>query len=156
MIENHSIELSTQELDEIRGAISTLNRILLPKLQELNFGSKKNGFGLGDKSISFATKSCEYASEHSELVPSYINAESMKKDLETIETLRSIQQFFQGGLSIVSGSLILVGTNVMKSALIFYRSVKTAAKENVSTAGAIYEDLSKRFKMTKRKNTSVG
>lgn len=64
-----------------------------------------------------------------------------KEDYESPKSLRSIFQALQQIKSNLSDTMMLLGSDPYEIALLYFNSVKSAAKMNVPKAKAIYEDL---------------
>ncbi len=137
--------LTEDELSNIQGLLSALNKTLVPKLKALTPADRHDILKLGEKSQAFVTKSYEYAIQHPELVPPYLNLEDMKINMDAVDSLRNIHQALEQLAALTHDSLILSGSDAYSAALVFYESVKVAAKNNFSSAQTISEDLSKRF-----------
>ena len=138
-----SLELNQQDIAEINKAIATLKAKLMPALKSMNYEEKNELPKMGDKTIAFVTKAMEHCESNPDLVPPFLDTEEFKKDMKAIETLRSFYSLEQLGM--LSGNLILAGSDAYSAALMFYGSVKSAKKSNVTKAGSIYDDLSSRF-----------
>lgn len=112
-------------------SVTTEDRLALPKM--------------GDKTLAFVKKAYEYATVNPSLVPSYVNLEEMRKDIEAVEKLHSIYVIINELHSRLDDTMMLAGSEAYVAALSFYSSVKAAAKNNVIASKPIMEDLSARF-----------
>ena len=148
-----SLSISESELTEIRKAIETLQRNLLPYLLELTKDEKESLAKMGDKTVAFVTKATEHAEAQPKLVPAFIDVAELRKDLEAIEILRplfnSLNQLSKG----LDDTMTIAGSEAYSSALAFYQSVKVGAKLNVAGAQEIYNDLQVRFPSKTRKKS---
>ena len=140
-----SINISEQDLTDINNAINVLKLKLLPILKSLKPEERHELAKMGDKSVAFVNKSHEYAITNPELVPLFLDMEEFKKDVKALEQLSSFHSSLQQLVDMLSDSILMAGSDAFKAALMFYESVKTALKSNVSKAKTIYEDLSPRF-----------
>lgn len=106
---------------------------------------------MGDKSIAFVGKAIELATMHPALVPSYLNLPEAKKDFQLTQDLLPIRQELATLLRALEDSMMLAGSEAYEAALIFYNSVKGAARTNVPGAQAVEDELSPRFPRSTRK-----
>lgn len=100
---------------------------------------------MGDKSVSFVDKSLEYAAGNPKLVPPYLDAAELKKDVVLAKQLQPIHKLLNQLFDAVDATYTAVGSEAYVESLSFYNSVRDAAKRNVPGADAIYQDLKKRF-----------
>jgi hydroxymethylpyrimidine/phosphomethylpyrimidine kinase len=152
MENNYAFTISPEDLQKVNDAIKVINDTLTPKLIALTPDNRKELNKMGDKTLSFVNKSVEYMQLHPNLVPRYVQVEPAKIDLEATQTLLPLHNQFTILQEMTSDSSMLSGSEAYGSALTFYNSIKLQAKENVTGAKAIYEDLKVRFpgKRTKK------
>ena len=144
-VNNVSLNLTEAELTEINGAISILKEKLLPKLKTLTTDERVELPKMGDKTVAFVTKACEYCSQNPDLVPPFIDKNEFKIDVEAVEKLRNVYNPLLQITESLNDTMILSGSEAYGAALMFYNSVKTAKKSGVPKAGTIFDDLSARF-----------
>jgi hypothetical protein len=110
---------------------------------------------MGDKTVSFVEKTLDYVRSNPEFVPAYMNVYEFEKDTIAVKNLvamlNPIMQLEQG----IDDTEMLAGSESYTAALIYYNSVKQAAKNNVPNAAAIYDDLSKRFDGQGKKKATI-
>jgi hypothetical protein len=140
-----SLELNQQDVAEINKAIATLKAKLMPALKAVKSEEKSELPKMGDKTFSFVTKALEHCESNPELVPPFLDASEFRKDLKSIETLRSFYSPIEQIAEMLSDSMTLAGSDAYSAALMFYGSVKSAKKSNVAKAGTIFDDLSSKF-----------
>jgi len=100
---------------------------------------------MGDKTLAFVEKICEYAADAPEFVPAFLNVVEMNNDLNNATGLNTVYRPMLETVGNLSDTILASGSDAYKAALLYYNSVKSAAKNNVPNAKAIYEDLKKRF-----------
>jgi hypothetical protein len=76
----------------------------------------------------------------------------LKEDCESEKSLHSIFADLQRIKSKLSDTIMLLGSDSYESALLYYNSVKSAAKMNVPNAKAIHEDLKESWKAIEKDN----
>jgi hypothetical protein len=147
MSQTNSIAVSIPDADlaEIRGAIGVLRAKLAPHLATISAQDRQELPKMGDKTLAFVQKAYEYGSRNPELAPAYLDFEAMEIDVRAVELLRELAQSLNPIHEALSDSLFLSGSEAYQGALLFYGSVKAAAKAKAPKAGSIYDDLSTRF-----------
>ncbi|HOF33918.1 MAG TPA: hypothetical protein PK624_09005 [Spirochaetota bacterium] len=140
-----SVDISAEEMDQIKSAVDVLVSKLLPKLKTLNADEKKELPKMGDKTYAFVQKACEHCVQNPDLVPQFLDLDEFKRDVSAFEKLRGIKSQVSQIAEALSDTQTLSGSDAYSAALMFYNTVKTAKKTNVPKAGSIYDDLSKRY-----------
>lgn len=141
---NISGNLSSGDFNQIINRINAIKGAL-PFLVNLTADERRRGLKMGDKSLAFITKCLEYASAHPNLVPPYLNVPEFQKDHALRDQLVQIIRELNSLVEAVDDTILALGKEEFEHALIFYNSVKQAAKGNVPGTGAIVEDLAERF-----------
>ncbi|TAH19974.1 MAG: hypothetical protein EAZ08_07430 [Cytophagales bacterium] len=135
--------------------LSKIQEILKPYLIALSPEERRQLLKMGDKTVSFVEKTLDYVKSNPEFVPAYMNVLEFEKDATAVKNLVSmlnpITQIEQG----VDDTEMLAGSEAYTAALIYYNSVKQAAKNNIPNAAAIYDDLSKRFDGQGKKKAAI-
>ena len=155
MESNYEFTISPEDLQKVNDAIKVINDTLTPKLIALTPDNRKDLNKMGDKTLSFVNKSVEYMQLHPDLVPRYVQVEPAKIDLQATQTLLPLHNQFTILQEMTADSSMLSGSEAYSCALTFYNSIKLQAKENVTGAKAIYEDLKVRFPGRKTKKELV-
>ncbi len=140
-----SIQIPESDVKQVVEYLGKIQEILKPYLIALLPDERQKMLKMGDKTVSFVEKTLDYVKSNPEFVPSYMNILEFEKDATAVKNLVSMQnpmvQLEQG----INDTEMLAGSEAYTAALIYYNSVKQAAKNNVPNAAAIYDDLSKRF-----------
>lgn len=140
-----SLNLTTEEDEAIKQAISTLNTTLLPKLITLTKEERIELPKMGDKTLAFTTKANEYTAQNEALVPPYFSVEEFTTDLNATTQLRGYAQQLAPLMEALDDSTMAAGSEAYQAALLFYSIIKTAAENNVPGAKVIANELSQRF-----------
>lgn len=140
-----AVEIPESDLAEIREAIELLSAKLGPHLVNLSPQDRVELPKMGDKTLAFVRKAHEYGAKNRELAPSYLDFDALETDLGAVELLRDLAQRLHPLNEAIDDSLLLSGSEAYQGALLFYGSVKAAAKAKAPKAESIYSDLSSRF-----------
>jgi hypothetical protein len=107
---------------------------------------------MGEKTIGFVEKAYDFANHNPNLVPPYLDMDAFGKDFGDAHGLwtlvNSIRQLDENA----SDTEMTAGSEAYQAALVFYKSVKMAAAQDVPGAKAVYEELKTRFPGGKRKS----
>ena len=140
-----AVSIPPSDQAEIQAAIATLADKLMPHLKTLSLQERAELPKMGDKSVAFVQKSIEYAQKNGDLVPSFLDMAALATDFQAVQSLREYTQTLNPIIDALNDSLMLSGSEAYQGALLFYSSVKNAAKLKAPKAGTIYDDLSARF-----------
>jgi hypothetical protein len=140
-----SIQIPPVEMQEIMTKLQEVSAILNPYLIALSPEERKTIPKMNDKTRPFVEKTLDYAKSNPEFAPSYMSVPELQIDMKAVYDLSNILQLLEPMLDNVNDTEMLSGSEAYVAALTYYNSVKHAAKMNVLSAKAIYEDLSKRF-----------
>jgi hypothetical protein len=140
-----SLALPTADIQDIQAAVKVLQDKLLPHLIDLDPEARRELPKMGDKTVAFVGKALDYARTNPELRPAYLHLAEFEKDWTAVELLASVQRPLSQVLDIVDDSLLLAGSEAYGAALVYYQSVKSAARAQVPAAATIAEDLARRF-----------
>ncbi|MBI9058946.1 MAG: hypothetical protein JEZ01_14365 [Labilibaculum sp.] len=93
------------------------------------------------------------AESNPDLIPPYIKLKDVKKDVEAWKVINPIIKDLEQQLSQLNDTAALCG-NEAYSPVLSYHYIKQAAKDGVTGAKPIYEDLKKQFPSTAPKKKS--
>lgn len=148
---NINIEIPAEDLKKMLEAVNTLKTLTEKYLIALTPTERKGKLKMGDKSIPFVEKVLEYTKSNPKFIAEFMDVKALENDfkavLELSNLLRPIDQLASG----FNDTILLAGGEALSNALIYYNTVKQAAKNNVPGAKVIYEDLKKRYEKTKAK-----
>ena len=147
-----SIKIAPSELQNVLAKLKEIEAILKPYLIALTPEERKTIPKMSDKTQTFVEKALDYAISNPEFAPAYMNVAELQIDLKAVYDLTSISQILQPIVDNVNDTEMLSGSEAFMAALTYYNTVKHAAKSNVPSAKAIYEDLRKRFEINTSKD----
>lgn len=145
------IVLSEEQKTAISAALKSLKDTLNPILISLTTTEKQNMLILGDKSISFVGKNLMYAEQKPEFIPSYLDLNEWKIDMQARNDLTPYNAEIQELHSLLLDTITLCGNEAYLQALTYYNAVKQAAKSNVPGAKPIYAELKHQYTNHKKK-----
>lgn len=141
-----SLHIPADDLRAVQAALEVLTNTLLPQLKTLSPEQRRELAKMGDKTLAFVQKSREYARINPDLIPRFVDMEEFETDFAATEVLRGLAQQLRPVLDAIEDSLMLAGSEAYQAALMFYRSVRSAAATQATPhAAGVYEDLSNRF-----------
>lgn len=148
-----AVTIPETELAEIRASIAVLRGKLLPHLRTISAQDRLELPKMGDKTAAFVQKALEYGEQNRELLPGFLDFEALITDAKAVQLLREFLQGLRPLTEALEDSLMLSGSEAYQGALVFYASLKGAAKAKAPKAASIYEDLSARFPRSNGKKT---
>ncbi len=140
-----AVSIPEADLADIKAAIATLAKKLMPHLQTLTAQERQELPKMGDKTVAFVQKTLEYGQQNKDLVPSFLDLTALATDVKAVQGLRELAQGLNPITDALNDSMTLSGSEAYQGALVFYSNVKNAAKVKAPNAGTIYNDLSARF-----------
>ena len=140
-----SAAISDQTLAQIETKISEIRHLLSPYLVNLTSEERTKLPKMSDKSVSFVSKVMEYIKTNPDLIPPMMDKEEMEKDFKLNQSLQPVFKILKQLSENVSETLMLTGHEAYAQALLYYATVKMAAKTGSPDAKTIQEDLGKRF-----------
>jgi PHD/YefM family antitoxin component YafN of YafNO toxin-antitoxin module len=124
---------------------------LQPFIQGLTPEERKTIPKVSNKTISFVTKSDSYTETNANFAPVFMDVKDFSVDVQVLNQLKPLLDMSEQIFSNIDDTLMLAGSEAYLAALMYYNSVKFAAKSGLPDAKPIYEDLSERFPGVKRK-----
>ncbi len=140
-----SAAISDQTLAQIETKISEIRQLLSPYLVNLTPEERTKLPKMSDKSVSFVSKVMEYIKTNPDLIPPMMDKEEMEKDFKLNQSLQPVFKILKQLSENVGETLMLTGHEAYAQALLYYATVKMAAKTGSPDAKTIQEDLGKRF-----------
>ena len=140
-----SAAISDQTLAQIETKISEIRQLLSPYLVNLTPEERTKLPKMSDKSVSFVSKVMEYIKTNPDLIPPMMDKEEMEKDFKLNQSLQPVFKILKQLSENVGETLMLTGHEAYVQALLYYATVKMAAKTGSPDAKTIQEDLGKRF-----------
>jgi hypothetical protein len=141
----HNQSVPKDKVEEVLRKIDEAFEILRPFLHSLTTEDRQTILKMGDKSLAFVEKTSELAANNLEFCPSYFNLEELNIDLTDAVGLRTLSNRLQQFSREVDDTIMLAGHEAFVQALTFYNTVKQAARDNVTGAQSLFDELKKRF-----------
>ena len=145
------LDIPADDLKKMIEAVNTLKTLSEKYLIALTPAERKGKLKMGDKSIPFVEKVIEYTKSNPKFVTEFMDVKALENDFKSVLELSNLLRPIAQLLSGFSDTILLAGGEALSNALIYYNTVKQAAKNNVPDAKIIYEDLKKRYEKTKAK-----
>jgi hypothetical protein len=139
-----SIMIDANALAKINEGINLI-RENLPPLITLTPEERSMLPKMGDKTVSFVTKTLEYARQNTRIVPAFLNIEEFSKDVNGVNTVFQVMAPLQKLTEELDDTILLAGSEAYMAALAFYSALKGAIAGGEPGLKNIYDDLSVRF-----------
>jgi len=149
-----SIQISAEDQEAIRAALTVLDEKLQPFLIALTKEEKKGLPKMRDKSLPFVEKAVEYAEGNPSFVPGFLNVSEMKVDFQAVTLLTEYFRLIEKLYQTLNDTILLSGSEAYKGSLHFYKTVQQAAKSGIPGAQVIYDDLKQRFERSSTATTT--
>jgi hypothetical protein len=137
-------QIPADDATAITASISTLKE-KLAFLKGLSVDERSNLAKMAEKTVAFVDGALNHAELNPELRPSFFDLTAMQKDVELVKSLAPIYAEVAKLASELDDTMMLAGSEAYNAALIFYNSVKLAARYGLPGAVEIYNDLKVRF-----------
>ncbi|MDR0641077.1 MAG: hypothetical protein LBG07_01290 [Treponema sp.] len=152
MKDNKHVQAIPQDvLTQAQTKIDGVKALLAPYVVALTPAERHELPKMGEKTISFVEKPYDFAKRNPNLAPPYLDMAAFGADFEDAHGLwtlvNSIRQLDEN----VGDTEMTAESEAYQAALVFYKSVKMAAAQDISGAKAVYEELKTRFPGGKRK-----
>lgn len=138
-------EIPAEVVVEATGHSTAIATLIRPYVLGLSKEERKKLAKMGDGSLPFVQKAVDYSKSNPEFAPAYFDPERFANALTVYTQLSSIFRPITLIFSDLEDTMTEAGSECYSMALTYYNSVKQAAKDGVSGAKPIYEDLKKRF-----------
>lgn len=139
--------LTQQEIETILAALKIV-REQLPFLIGLSTQERRQLSKMGRKSQTFVVRALDMATQHSDVMPRYLNVEEARRDLALFEALNPILQAVNHLRELIEDTQMLAGSEAYAAARLAYNSAKVSGK-NLGLDD-IVEDLSYQFRRVRK------
>lgn len=139
-----SVQLAPAAITAITNAIQVI-QTNLPFVLNLTAEERKELPKMGDKTVAFVNKALEYAKLNPQLVPTFMNVAEFSKDVELVNALTKVAFPLSQLSEKLDDTTMEAGSEAYTAALVFYNSVKAAAKAGVPGMKVVADDLQARF-----------
>ena len=143
---NFSIPAETVTL--VNESLATISTALKPYLIALSADERRELPKMSDKTQPFVDKALDYLSRAPEFAPPYMDVDGMRNDMTVHNQLMPLLRQVRMLSDNLDDTTMEAGAESYMAALMYYNSVKMAAKMDIPGAKSIYDDLSKRFEKT--------
>ena len=140
-----SIEIPVDMLKTIEETLFKLLSDLAPYLISLSADQKKGMLIMGDSTQAFVNKTLVYTQTNPEFVPAFLNVKDLQTDVNALAQLSSVAKLASQLNDNIEDTLTLCGSEAFIGSLMYYNSVKQAAKNSIPASKTIYQDLQSRF-----------
>jgi hypothetical protein len=111
---------------------------------------------MGEKTISFVEKAYDFARQNPGLVPLYLGLDAFGVDFADARGLWTLLNSIQQLEEAIDDTEMTAGSEAYQAALVFYKSVKMAAAQDIPGAKAVYDELKTRFPQRGRRREADG
>lgn len=139
------LPIPEEVITSVTDLLQQVQTALEPYITTLTEDQRKTIAKMGDGSVAFVTKVKDYTVSNPEFVPNFMDAKDLSVDVDNNDKLNPVLGKVLQIADQVSDTAMIAGSEAMLASLVYYSSIKTADKNKVPAARAIYDDLSKRF-----------
>lgn len=150
-----SAEIPAAVITDVTTKLNEVRALLLPYLQALTPDERQALPKMSDKTIAFVSKTEAYTLSNPEFAPAFMEVHEFDLDFKLVQVLKPLLDICTQLCSNIEDTSMLGGSEAYVAALMYYNSVKLAAKTGQASAGPIYDDLSQRFPGGPRKKPLV-
>jgi hypothetical protein len=147
----HAQAIPQEVLTQAQTKINEVATLLAPYFVALTPAERHELPKMGEKTISFVEKSYDFAKQNPNLVPPYLDIAAFGVDFGDAHGLWTLVNSIRQLEENAGDTEMTAGSEAYQAALVFYKSVKMAAAQDVPGAKAVYEELKTRFPGGKRK-----
>jgi hypothetical protein len=152
MKDNRHVQSIPQDvLTQAQTKINEVKTLLAPYIVALTPSERHELPKMGEKTISFVEKAFDFAQQNPNLLPPYLDMAAFGTDFEDAHGLWTLVNSIRQLEENASDTEMTAGSEAYQAALVFYKSVKMAAAQDVPGTKAVYEELRTRFPGGKRK-----
>jgi hypothetical protein len=148
----HAKAVPADTLAEAFGKLKEVYELILSYLVTLTPRERRVLFTSGEKTWSFLEKANSLANEHPHLLPGFLPLSEFNIDFTDAHDLRGIRNLAKLVYESLDDTLLAANSEASQAALIFYKSSKTAAAQDIPGGKLVYEELKKRFPSSRRKS----
>lgn len=139
-----SLSVSSESMKKISDAIHVIQGEL-PFLLNLSVDERKSLLKMGDKTVAFVHKAFEYANQNPQTLPAFVSLPEFEKDVQMVDSLTKVLYPLEQLVEKLDDTCKIAGSEAYSAALVYYKSVKSAANAGVPGMKGIVDDLSVRF-----------
>ena len=144
--ENIISEVIPEEtITQIKDHLTQCSELLKPYVVALTPDQRSTLPKMSDKTLSFVDKVLVFSAESPQFNPPYLDVDELHKDFDVVTALNPLKNVMEQLYDNTNATIMLAGSEAYMASLIYYHSVKHAAKIAVPGSEAIYDDLKVRF-----------
>jgi hypothetical protein len=147
----HVQAIPSTVLTEAQTKVQELVALLAPYLLALTPAERRELPKMGEKTIGFVEKAFDFARQNPYLLPPYLGIDAFGADFSDAHGLWTLLNAVRQLEEAIDDTEMIAGSEAYQAALVFYKSVKMAAAQDIPGAKAVYEELKTRFPGGKRK-----
>jgi hypothetical protein len=141
----HTQLILSTVLTQAQAKIDEARALLAPYIVALTPTERYDLPKMGEKTIAVVEKAYDFARQNPNLIPPYLDLDAFGIDFSDAHGLwtrsNTVQQLQEG----INDTEMTAGSEADQAALVFYKSVKMAAAQDIPGAKAVYEELKTRF-----------
>jgi hypothetical protein len=137
-------------LAEAQARIDEAKTLLAPFMRALTPAERQELPKMDEKTISFVEKAYDFAQKNPNLASPYLDINAFGVDFADAHGLWTLLNTVQQLKENIDDTEMTAGSEAYQAALVFYKSVKMAAAQDIPGAKAVYEELKTRFPRTGR------
>jgi hypothetical protein len=145
MSNKHTLTIPADVLAQIQNLLKQADSLLQPYVTSLTPSERHAMAKMGEKTLSFVEKAYEFAVQNPNFVPPYLDMAAFDVDFTDAHNLWTVLLASQQVHENLDDTAMVAGSEAYQAALVFYNSVKVAARQDIPGAKAVYEELRKRF-----------
>jgi len=139
-----SFVISEEAKANINKAMETIMQNL-PVLVNLKAADRRTLPKMGDKSFAFVSKAYEYAIQNPKVIPAFLDMAEFEKDTIGTSELKKVLIPLRQLVEKLDDTTLLSGSEALSAALVFYTSLKGAARAGEPGMKTVYADLQSRY-----------
>ncbi|WP_163324480.1 hypothetical protein [Draconibacterium mangrovi] len=140
--------IPAETVTQVNEALTTISTALQPYVIALSADERRELPKMSDKTQPFVDKALDYLSRAPQFAPPYMDVDGMRNDMTVHNQLMPLLRQVRILSDNLDDTTMEAGAESYVAALMYYNSVKMAAKMDIPGAKSIYDDLSKRFEKT--------
>ncbi|MDR2247822.1 MAG: hypothetical protein LBE17_14320 [Treponema sp.] len=146
MKDNQHIQtIPSTVLTQVQTKIQEIQTLLAPYMLALTPEERRDLPKMGAKTISFVEKAYDFARQNPNLIPPYFDLDAFGVDFADAHGLWTLANAVRQLEEAFDDTEMTAGSEAYQAALVFYKSAKMAAAQDIPGAKAVYEELKTRF-----------
>jgi hypothetical protein len=138
-------EIPQEVITQVSEKFKEIKELLAPYTENLSTEEKRSLAKMSDKTLAFVSKVVEYTNLNPKFIPAVMKKEDLQQDFRAHQSLTPLSFTCEQLAGILKDTLMIAGHEAYKLALLYYGSIKLAAKAGDTEAKTIFDNLSKRF-----------